>query len=40
MLIFRTRKEDQEGKDLITYRDYSLMKRLPTQEKTALTAVD
>jgi len=39
-MIFRTRKEDQENKDLVTFRDYSLMKRLPTSEKTAMTAVD
>lgn len=33
MLIFATRKADQDVKDLITYRDYSLRKRLPTKEK-------
>jgi hypothetical protein len=40
MLIFRPIKEDQEEKDNIVYRDYSLMKRLPTLEATALSAVD
>lgn len=32
MLIFATRKSDQDVKDLITYRDYSLRKRLPSKE--------
>jgi hypothetical protein len=40
MMIFRPIKEDQQDKDTITYRDYSLMKRLPTSEKTAISAVD
>lgn len=40
MLVFRTRKEDQEDKDLIVYRDYSLMKRLPTSEKTNMSVVE
>lgn len=40
MLVFRTRKEDQEDKDLIVYRDYSLMKRLPTSEKTSMSVVE
>lgn len=39
MLIFRPRKEDQEEKDSIIYRDYSLRKRLPTTEKTNMSIV-
>lgn len=31
MLIFSTKKQDQDVKDLITYRDYSLRKRLPNK---------
>ena len=40
MLVFRPRKEDQNEKDSIIYRDYSLRKRLPTSEKTNLSLVE
>jgi len=40
MMIFRPVKEDQGEKDCVIYRDYSLMKRLPTMEKSAISAVD
>lgn len=34
MLVFQPRKADQDVKDLITYRDYSLRKRMPMKEQT------
>ena len=40
MLVFRPRKEDQNEKDSIIYRDYSLRKRLPTSEKANMSVVE
>jgi len=40
MLVFRPRKEDQNEKDFIVYRDYSLRKRLPTTEGNKLSVVE
>jgi len=37
MLIFQPKKDDQSEEDLIVYRDYSLRKRIPTEEKKATT---
>lgn len=35
MLVFQPKKDDQSEEDLIVYRDYSLRKRIPTEEKKA-----
>lgn len=40
MLVFRPRKEDQNEKDFIVFRDYSLRKRLPTSESAKLSVVE
>lgn len=41
MLILQPKKEDQQdGSDEITYRDYSLRKRIQTGPKPVLTAAD
>jgi hypothetical protein len=33
MLILQPKKDDQDQQDLIVYRDYSLRKRIPTEER-------
>jgi hypothetical protein len=40
MLVFRPRKEDNNEKDAIVYRDFSLRKRLPTADKSAQSLVE
>lgn len=40
MLLLQPKKEDQADKEFVTYRDYSLRKRLPNREKPILSAAD
>ncbi len=35
MLLFQVNPQDQEDKDLIVYKDYSLRKRIPTAPKAS-----
>ena len=40
MIFAQPKKDDQDDKDLIVYRDYSLRKRLPNQEKPQISAAE
>lgn len=40
MLLLQPKKDDQQDKEQVTYRDYSLRKRLPNREKPTLSAAD
>jgi len=40
MLLLQPKKEDQNDKETVTYRDYSLRKRLPNREKPTLSAAE
>lgn len=40
MILVQPKKDDQEDKDLIVYRDYSLRKRLPNREKPTISAAE
>lgn len=40
MLLLQPKKEDQADKELVTYRDYSLRKRMPNREKPTLSAAE
>lgn len=38
--MLQPKKEDQNDKETVTYRDYSLRKRLPNREKPTLSAAE
>lgn len=40
MILAQPKKDDQDDKDVIIYRDYSLRKRLPNQEKPHISAAE
>lgn len=40
MLLLQPKKEDQADKEMVTYRDYSLRKRMPNREKPTLSAAE
>jgi len=40
MLLMQPKKDDQDDKEIIVYRDYSLRKRLPNREKPIITAAE